>query len=42
MLGRDEDGVLCCLTYEAWVESKINKRFKFYLSDPEQEKKEAA
>jgi hypothetical protein len=42
MLGRDEDGVLCCLTYEAWVESRINQRFKFHLADPEQEKKEAA
>jgi hypothetical protein len=41
MFGRDKDGVLCCLTYEAWVESKINKRFKFHLADPEQEKKEA-
>ena len=31
MLGRDEDGVLCCLTYEAWAANRFNKRFQHHL-----------
>jgi hypothetical protein len=40
MLGRDRDGVLCCLTYEAWINNRYNRRYKHYLQSPEQ--KEAA
>ena len=32
MLGRDEDGVLCCLTYEAWAANRFNQRFQHHLS----------
>jgi hypothetical protein len=31
MFGRDKDGVLCLLTYEAWADNKFNKRFKHHL-----------
>jgi hypothetical protein len=31
MLGRDEDGVLCCLTCEAWAANRFNKRFHHHL-----------
>jgi hypothetical protein len=31
MLGRNEDGVLCCLTYEAWASNRFNKRFHHHL-----------
>jgi hypothetical protein len=33
MFGRGKDGVLCCLTYEAWVGNRFNKRFKHHLDD---------
>lgn len=41
MLGRDKDGVLCCLTYEAWCNNRFNKRFRHHVVD-EYEMKEAA
>lgn len=28
MLGRDQDGVLCLLTYEDWLDNKFNKRLR--------------
>lgn len=33
MFGRDRDGVLCCLTYEAWTENKFCQRYKHHLVD---------
>jgi hypothetical protein len=33
MFGRDKDGVLCLLTYEAWAANRFNKRFKHHLDD---------
>jgi hypothetical protein len=33
MLGRDKDGVVCCLTYEAWANNRYNKRLKHHLPD---------
>jgi len=33
MFGRDKDGVLCLLTYEAWASNRFNKRFKHHLVD---------
>lgn len=33
MFGRERDGVLCCLTYEAWAANRFNKRFKHHI-DP--------
>jgi hypothetical protein len=33
MFGRDKDGVLCLLTYEAWAGNRFNKRFKHHLVD---------
>lgn len=33
MLGRDKDGVLCCLTYEDWCNNRFNKRFGHHLTD---------
>jgi hypothetical protein len=33
MLGRNKDAVLCQLTYEAWCENKICKRYKHHLED---------
>lgn len=33
MLGRERDGVLCQLTYEAWCENKICRRYKHHLED---------
>lgn len=32
MFGRDRDGVLCCLTCEAWAANKFCKRYKHHLS----------
>ena len=37
MLGRDRDGVVCLLTYEAWAANKFCQRFKHHV-----EQKEAA
>ena len=31
MFGRDNDGVLCCLTREAWEANRFNRRFKHHL-----------
>ena len=31
MFGRGKDGVLCCLTYEAWAGNRFNKRFGHHL-----------
>jgi hypothetical protein len=31
MLGRDKDAVLCQLTYEAWCDNKICRRYKHHL-----------
>jgi hypothetical protein len=31
MLGRDRDAVLCQLTYEAWCDNKICRRYKHHL-----------
>jgi RimJ/RimL family protein N-acetyltransferase len=33
MFGRGKDGVLCCLTYEAWIGNRFKKRFKHHLDD---------
>ena len=33
MFGRDRDGVICCLTVEAWENNRFNKRFKHHLID---------
>lgn len=33
MLGRDRDAVLCQLTYEAWADNKICRRYKHHLED---------
>jgi hypothetical protein len=33
MFGREQDGVLCVLTYEAWCANKFNRRFKHHLRD---------
>jgi RimJ/RimL family protein N-acetyltransferase len=33
MFGRDRDGVLCCLTREAWEANKFNKRLRHRLPD---------
>ena len=30
LFGRDKDGVLCCLTREAWEANRFNKRFKHH------------
>jgi hypothetical protein len=35
MLGRDKDGVLCCLTYEAWAGNRFNARFHHDIPDPD-------
>lgn len=37
MYGRDRDGVLCCLTYEAWCDNRFNRRFKHHLLEPPME-----
>jgi len=31
LLGRDQDAVLCLLTYEDWAANKFNKRYKHHL-----------
>jgi hypothetical protein len=31
LFGRDRDGVICCLTFEDWVNNRFNKRFKHHL-----------
>jgi hypothetical protein len=31
MLGRDKDAVLCQLTYEAWCDNKVCRRYKHHL-----------
>jgi hypothetical protein len=31
LFGRDKDGVICRLTYEAWMENKICRRFKHHI-----------
>jgi len=33
MFGRDRDGIICSLTYEAWVNNRFNKRLKHHLVD---------
>lgn len=33
MLGRDKDMVLCLLTFEAWADNKICRRYKHHLED---------
>jgi hypothetical protein len=40
MLGRDHDGVLCCLTYENWISNRFNQRLK--RQQEKQQQKEAA
>jgi hypothetical protein len=37
MLGRDQDGVLCLLTYEDWASNRFNQRFKHHLVDAQLE-----
>jgi len=39
MLGRDRDGVLCCLTYEDWINNRFNQRLR---RQQEKQQKEAA
>jgi RimJ/RimL family protein N-acetyltransferase len=31
IFGRDRDGVLCCLTYEDWLESFLCRRYKHHI-----------
>ena len=33
MLGRHRDGVLCCLTYEAWADNRFNRKWKHHIED---------
>ena len=33
MFGRDRDGVVCCLTREAWEANRFNKRLRHHLPD---------
>jgi hypothetical protein len=40
--GRHRDGVLCCLTYEAWASNRFNKRLKHHLHNPFLQHEEAA
>jgi hypothetical protein len=42
MFGRDRDGVLCCLTYEAWAGNRFNKRLKHHIDQTIALKQEAA
>jgi RimJ/RimL family protein N-acetyltransferase len=41
MFGRDRDGVICSLTYEAWAGNRFNKRFGHHLVDAELEEEAA-
>jgi hypothetical protein len=41
MFGRERDGVICYLTYEAWKANKFNARLKHHL-DAEPPVEEAA
>jgi hypothetical protein len=34
LLGRDRDGVLCLLTYEAWRNSRLSKRLQLHSDQP--------
>jgi RimJ/RimL family protein N-acetyltransferase len=36
IFGRNRDGVLCCLTYEDWLDSFLCKRYKHHIVDSEQ------
>ena len=40
--GRHIDGVLCLLTYEDWVASRICQRFYHHVPDIQVQQKEAA
>jgi hypothetical protein len=31
LFGRDRDGVVCCLTREAWEANKFNKRLRHHV-----------
>ena len=42
LFGRDRDGVICSLTYEAWVDNRFNKRFKHHVIDADYQEQEAA
>lgn len=33
MYGRDSDGVLCCLTYEAWADNKFCRKYGHHVRD---------
>ena len=33
LFGRERDGVVCCLTREAWEENKFCKRFRHHIPD---------
>lgn len=33
LFGRGRDGVVCCLTYEDWVNNRFNQRLKHHLTD---------
>jgi hypothetical protein len=33
LFGRDRDGVVCSLTYEAWINNRFNKRLKHHLAE---------
>ena len=33
MMGRDRDGTICYLTYEAWCDGKICRRYKHHIAD---------
>lgn len=34
LFGPARDGVICCLTYEAWCNNRFNKRFKHHILPP--------
>jgi hypothetical protein len=42
LFGRDKDGVLCCLTYEAWANNRCNRHSRRRLSDSSLPIEEAA
>jgi hypothetical protein len=31
LFGRERDGVICCLTYEDWINNRFNKRLKHHV-----------
>jgi hypothetical protein len=37
MLGRDRDGIICTLTFEAWAANKFCRRFGHHIAQPAKE-----